>query len=63
MDRSVVSALERLVFKQNQLRCKHPQLAFTVICLIGALFVVFTFAPPQIPLFRDPLAGTYGIGN
>lgn len=54
---------ERWVFKQDRLQCERPQLAFTIICLIGTLFVVFTFAPPQIPLFRDPLAGTFGIGN
>ena len=54
---------ERRVFKQDRLQCERPQLAFTIICLIGALFVVLTFAPPQIPLFRDPLAGIYGIGG
>ena len=56
-----VFLFERWVFKQGRLQCRYPQLAFSVICLIGVLFVVFTFAPPQIPLFRDPLAGTYGI--
>lgn len=48
-------------FRNNRLQCKHPQLAFTAICLIGVLFVVFTFIPPQIPLFQDSLTGTYGI--
>ena len=48
-------------FKHDPLPCRHPWLAFAVICLIGVLFVVFTFSPPQIPLFQDPLAGTYGI--
>ena len=46
---------ERWAFKHNQLSCKHPRLALAAICLIGALFVVFTFAPPRIPLFRDPV--------
>ena len=53
--------LETSFFKKDSLRCKRPWLAFTVICLVGVLFVVFTFATPQIPLFRDPLTGTYGI--
>ena len=48
-------------FKHDPLPCRHPWLAFAAICLIGVLFVVFTFAPPQIPLFQDPLTGTYGI--
>ena len=48
-------------FKEERLPCKHPWIAFAAICLIGVLFVVFTFSPPQIPLFQDPLTGTYGV--
>lgn len=47
-------------FKIGWLQCKYPRFAFAAICLIGVLFVVFTFATPQIPLFQDPLTGTYG---
>lgn len=34
-----------------------------VLCLvlIGAVFTVLTFVPPQIPLFCDPSTGGYGI--
>ena len=39
------------------------RLPLAVLCLVGALFVVFTFAPPRIPLFQDPLTGTYGTGQ
>jgi hypothetical protein len=53
--------LEWWSFRQERLRCKHPELAFAVLCLIGVLFVVFTFAPPQIPLFQDPLTGNLGL--
>ena len=56
-----VFLFERWVFKNGRLQCRHPRLAFAALCLIGVLFVVFTFAPPQIPLFQDPLTGTYGI--
>ena len=60
----VVFLFEWWVFKDDRLlQCTYPRIAFAVICLIGVLFVVFTFAPPQIPLFQDPLSGTYGIGN
>ena len=48
-------------FKNDRLPCKYPQLAFAAICLIGVLFVAFTFAPPQVPLFQDPVTGTYGV--
>ena len=58
---ALVFLFEWWVFTQNRIQCKYPRLAFTAICLIGVLFVVFTFAPPQIPLFQDPLTGTYGI--
>jgi hypothetical protein len=53
--------LETRIFQKNEMRCKRPRLSFFIICLIGVLFVVFTFATPQIPLFQDPLSGTYGI--
>ena len=51
----LVFLFEWWAFKNDWLPCKCPRLAFAVICLIGVLFVVFTFAPPQIPLFQDPL--------
>lgn len=56
-----VFLLEGWLFKQKCLSCKWPWLAFTVLSLIGVMFVVFTFSPPQIPLFQDPLTGNYGI--
>ena len=52
---------ERWAFKNNWFQCKYPKLAFSLICMIGVMFVVFTIVPPRIPLFRDPLTGTYGI--
>ena len=57
---ALVFLFERWVFKQNR-HCKSPQLALAAICFIGVLFVLFTFAPPQIPLFRDPITGTTGL--
>jgi len=57
---ALVFLFERWAFKQDR-HCKSPQLAFAAICLIGVLFILFTFKPPQIPLFREPLTGTYGI--
>jgi len=34
--------------------------AFVLLGLIGAVFTAVTFFPPLIPLFRDPITGTYG---
>ncbi len=53
--------LEWQLFRKDRPTCKRPWLALTAICLLGVLFVAFTFAPPRIPLFQDPLTGTYGI--
>ena len=60
---AMVFLFEWSAFKKDPLQCRYPRLAITVICLIGVLFVAFTFAPPKIPLFQDPLTGTYGIEN
>lgn len=57
---AAVFMLETQLFKKERLCCKSPQLAFGVLCLTGVLFAVFTFAAPQIPLFKNPLTGTYG---
>ena len=49
---------------QNDLPCKLPAyLAFGLLCLLVGLYTLFTFAPPQIPLFQDPLTGSYGFGG
>ena len=32
-----------------------------ILLLIAAAFTAATFCPPRIPLFRDPLSGTWGI--
>jgi hypothetical protein len=60
---ALVYLFEWWVFKRDLLQCRYPRLAFAVISLIGVLFVVFTYVPPQIPLFRDPLSGNFEIGS
>ena len=52
---------ETRLFRKETVRCPFPAAAFALLCLISAAFVIFTFAPPSLPLFRDPLTGTYGI--
>ena len=41
--------------------CKHPKLALAFLCFIATLFVIFTFATPELGIFKDPLRGTYGV--
>ena len=48
-------------FKSGTAACKSPSRAVTLLSLIAALFVMFTFAAPELGIFRDPLTGSYGI--
>ena len=52
-------ALENRLFSQSG-KCR-PWIAVVVLVIIGAAFAVFTFFPPRIPLFQDPIGGGYGI--
>jgi hypothetical protein len=31
------------------------------LILLGVAFVLFTFYPPQLAMFQDPITGEYGI--
>ena len=31
------------------------------LILLASLFIIFTFYPPQLPIFQDPISGEYGI--
>ena len=58
---AAVYLCETRLFERGTAACKHPRAAVCLLCLIGVLFGVFTFATPEIGIFRDPLTGTYGI--
>lgn len=53
--------LEAKLLKSESYRCKSPRIAFIVLCIIAASFIVLTFVQPEIPLFKDPITNTYGI--
>ena len=44
----------------NRFKC-HNIPYITILIIIGISFVVFTFFPPEIGLFKDPLTESYGI--
>ena len=46
-------------FMKNR-RYPSESRAIAGFLLLAALFTVLTFRPPHIPLFQDPLTGTYG---
>ena len=58
---AVAYIYETQAFLKNKVACKHPKAAFLILCLIGGLFAVFTFIPPMLGIFKDPLTGNYGI--
>jgi hypothetical protein len=35
--------------------------SLAALVLLGIAFAVFTFYPPQLPMFQDPITGGYGI--
>lgn len=51
---AVTFIIENYLFKSESFQCSYNKFAFFIIILIGALFVIFTFIPPEIPLFKDP---------
>ena len=52
---------ETRLFNSEEDTCRSPRWAFAVLCGIGILFTVFTFATPELEMFLDPLTKTYGI--
>ena len=46
----------------NGYNCILPEkISFVLVCIIGVMFIVFTFATPTLPIFQDPITGAYGI--
>lgn len=58
---AMIYAYETYALNRGRIRCKSPKLAFTVMCIIGLMFVIFTFKTPEISIFKDPITSTYGI--
>lgn len=57
---AVAYIYETRLFKKD-LSCQRRWLPILILSIIAALFVVFTFLPPEIDLFKDPLTNAYGI--
>ncbi len=48
-------------FKKGSAACTFEKTAPLIFILIAGMFWIFTFIPPEIPLFRDPVSGDYGL--
>lgn len=60
---AVVFFVETILFKKGNIRCPVKLLAVILIALIGVAFIAFTFITPEIPIFRDPITGSYGLNG
>ena len=50
------------LFKKGT-NCKHPKKSFVILCAVAVMFIIFTFNPPTINIFKDPITNTYGIAT
>lgn len=39
------------------------KISLVALVILGIAFVLFTFYPPHLPIFRDPVTGSYGIAE
>jgi len=49
------------LFKKNQLPRIAEKVALVMLAVLGIAFIVFTFYPPHLPIFQDPISKEYGI--
>ena len=54
-----LSSYKLLTYKKLSENLNRVSLIALVV--LGLVFVLFTFYPPQLPIFRDPNTGKYGI--
>lgn len=47
---------ETVQLKKNESTCHNPALSLLLLFLIAFLFVIFTFLPPDLEIFNDPLS-------
>ena len=57
---AAVFIYETYLLSKRSAHCKR-WLAIASLCLIGAAFILFTFVPPHINIFKDPITDSYGI--
>ncbi len=57
---AVALLLEVHLFQKEERPCPLSRLCLLLLCLLAIAFALFTFFPPEIPLFEDPLGG-FGI--
>ena len=51
------------LFKKNQFPRMADKVALVMLAVLGIAFIVFTFYPPHLPIFQDPISRGYGIAK
>lgn len=51
---------ENKLFQKENGCCLSSRTSFILVCIIGVVFTLLTFYTPEIPLFKDPVNGSYG---
>jgi len=51
------------IFKKNQFARNIDRFALIILVILGIAFVVFTFYPPHLPVFQDPITKSYGLAS
>ena len=52
---------ETRLFNSRRTSCKNPKLALIALGSIAVAFALFTFCPPHLGIFKDPITGGFGI--
>ena len=54
--------IDYIIIKSEKMQGKSVNItAIILFAIMSAIFILFTFAPPIIPLFKDPITSSYGI--
>ena len=52
---------ETIMLKGKKQGFRFEKLAVVTLFIIAGLFFVFTFYPPKIPIFQDPISNSFGL--
>jgi hypothetical protein len=54
-------AVSYVFFKKNQFSRNAEKVTLVILVALGVAFIAFTFYPPYLPIFQDPISKGYGI--
>lgn len=53
--------VEYVLFKNDVIFFENKTVPIIILLVISSLFIFWTYVPPHIPLFQDPITRAYGI--